>query len=462
MSLYSEEYSNHPLVVSLSIGGVEGITEVLRRDFYCYHKDYPNAQKFPDFLIDRNTRITPLYQLTQRKNEQEALEIARLLIEEFLLCNPGHLDLIGQSCLFYAARDGYAKLCQYLCKSGADVKQADNLGQTCLFYAAREGHVEVLKVLIDLGADINAQDNNKQTCLFYACRDGRFEAVKFLLDKNINYAHKDTQRRSALTFARSKNHSAIVNLLKQHMAETTNINMSSGSIDHSKTNKTTISQSGIPVSWSSSDVAVKYDESTVDSEGKKRYRLQYKPFDNDPNLWLDAPLVKIIEFERRFPHLANWPKTANLPTAIRNPFIKQWYSAATLIIQNLSKYDGGHIFERLVDAKKQNCPDYYDVIKSPMSFSCIKAKLKKSQYESPQQFLNDVQLVFDNCHTYNKTGTWVALTGKAIEKYFNNQLLVSGFNDYVVKHEQIKQHLENVNTSNLEYDTQIVQACHPN
>uniref|UniRef100_UPI003B98817A Bromo domain-containing protein n=1 Tax=Plasmodium vivax TaxID=5855 RepID=UPI003B98817A len=131
-------------------------------------------------------------------------------------------------------------------------------------------------------------------------------------------------------------------------------------------------------------------------------------------------------------------------------FNKQWYLLANQIIQSLSKYEGGHIFEKLVDAKKQNCPDYYDVIKNPMSFSCVKTKLKKGQYGLPTEFIKDVQLIFDNCSLYNTSGSLVAITGKNIEAYFNNQLIVTGYNNFVTKANTINERLQKVEDENLE------------
>uniref|UniRef100_UPI00018BF9FB Bromodomain protein 1 n=1 Tax=Plasmodium falciparum (isolate 3D7) TaxID=36329 RepID=UPI00018BF9FB len=130
---------------------------------------------------------------------------------------------------------------------------------------------------------------------------------------------------------------------------------------------------------------------------------------------------------------------------------KQWYLLANQLILSLSKYEGGHIFEKLVDAKKQNCPDYYDVIKNPMSFSCIKTKLKKGQYAYPSEFVKDVQLIFDNCSLYNTSNSVVAITGKNIETYFNNQLIVMGYNNFILKEKKINDMLKLVEEENIKW-----------
>lgn len=46
-------------------------------------------------------------------------------------------------------------------------------------------------------------------------------------------------------------------------------------------------------------------------------------------------------------------------------------------------------------------PDYHQVIKNPMDFSKIKSKLNLGDYNSNEQAMKDIQLVFFNCDLYN-------------------------------------------------------------
>ncbi|KAF8819479.1 bromodomain-containing protein [Cardiosporidium cionae] len=183
---------------------------------------------------------------------------------------------------------------------------------------------------------------------------------------------------------------------------------------------------------------------------RQKYRLQFHPLCEEHYLWMDAPLVKIEEFERRFPNLAIWSKDRPMaePTGNADCFKREWRNAATTLMVNLSKYQGGHIFEKPVDPKKQHCPDYYDVISRPMSFSCIKGKLRRFDYDAPMDFLADVQLVFSNCALYNKEGSVVAITGKAMEQYFNNQLIVTKFSSFIERDKHIRRTLNLVAEAN--------------
>ena len=58
----------------------------------------------------------------------------------------------------------------------------------------------------------------------------------------------------------------------------------------------------------------------------------------------------------------------------------------------------GH-FERMPD--KAAMPEYFNEIKQPMAFDLIKKKLKRKKYTSVEQFMRDVELVFENAKQYN-------------------------------------------------------------
>lgn len=432
------DFNVFPLIKVIREESLEKIAEFLEQNF----KEYATAENGKETkqieILDKNTLATPLFYVTARATDDECVEVAKLLVDKYNLCKAETKDLMKQTCLFYAAREGHINLCKYLIEKGCKPNDADNFGQHCLFYASREGKTECVQYLINTGANPNLLDYNKQTCLFYASRDGRYDTVKCLLENGVNPNVKDVQRRTAMTFAKGNGHMNVIHLLKTLSTS----NRGSADLLQQPGNQ------GLLNRGSSSNITGTYDLGM-----RKKYKLQYRPLDDDPILWLDAPLVKINEFERRFPQLAVWPKDDSAPVNtevnnMNNMFIKQWYASANHLIQCLSKYEGGHIFEKLVDPKKQNCPDYYDVIKNPMSFSCIKAKLKKGQYKSPTEFISDVQLIFSNCNLYNSSNSLVAITGKNIETYFNNQMIVTGFIHFVTKEKRINELLKKAEEEN--------------
>ena len=58
------------------------------------------------------------------------------------------------------------------------------------------------------------------------------------------------------------------------------------------------------------------------------------------------------------------------------------------------------IFLRLPNPK--DFPDYYEVIKKPIDFERISAKVKQGVYRSMEECLNDFVLMFDNASKYNE------------------------------------------------------------
>lgn len=46
-------------------------------------------------------------------------------------------------------------------------------------------------------------------------------------------------------------------------------------------------------------------------------------------------------------------------------------------------------------------PDYYQIIDTPMDLRCIKEDLHGDNYETPNDFANDMRLIFSNSRNYN-------------------------------------------------------------
>jgi bromodomain-containing factor 1 len=61
--------------------------------------------------------------------------------------------------------------------------------------------------------------------------------------------------------------------------------------------------------------------------------------------------------------------------------------------------------------------DYPDIVKRPMDFSTIKkALLKGGKYVTFEDVFNDVQLIWDNCKTYNMAGSEIYKLAEYMEK----------------------------------------------
>ncbi|KAM5182064.1 E3 ubiquitin-protein ligase TRIM33 isoform 3-T3 [Mantella aurantiaca] len=87
-------------------------------------------------------------------------------------------------------------------------------------------------------------------------------------------------------------------------------------------------------------------------------------------------------------------------------------------------------------------PNYYKIIKKPMDLSMVKKKLQKKHsqhYQTPEDFVSDVRLIFKNCERFNEmmkvvqvyaesqeinlqNDSEVAQAGKAVALYFEDKL----------------------------------------
>lgn len=66
-------------------------------------------------------------------------------------------------------------------------------------------------------------------------------------------------------------------------------------------------------------------------------------------------------------------------------------------------------------------PNYYKIITNPIDFSKIKVKIQRqnfNHYDSVEEFIADVKLVFQNCATYNAATSEIGIAGKIVEEEF--------------------------------------------
>ena len=61
--------------------------------------------------------------------------------------------------------------------------------------------------------------------------------------------------------------------------------------------------------------------------------------------------------------------------------------------------------------------DYPTIVKRPMDFATIKKTLHKGgKYETFEDVFNEVQLIWDNCKTYNMAGSEIYKLAEYMEK----------------------------------------------
>ena len=72
--------------------------------------------------------------------------------------------------------------------------------------------------------------------------------------------------------------------------------------------------------------------------------------------------------------------------------------------------------------------DYISVIRHPINFLMIKEKMIKTYYSSQYEFIEDMNLVFDNCMEYNQRNSKVYKSAQKMKKKFKLMLKEQNLN----------------------------------
>lgn len=102
--------------------------------------------------------------------------------------------------------------------------------------------------------------------------------------------------------------------------------------------------------------------------------------------------------------------TANAPK--KDPYIN-----IKKVLSELLECEDSINFREPVDYKKLGLFDYPLIIKNPMDLSTIKKKLKLKKYKKIQDFVDDVQSIWDNCKSYNVEGSAICKEALKMEKH---------------------------------------------
>ncbi|CAG8532382.1 10592_t:CDS:2 [Ambispora leptoticha] len=112
-----------------------------------------------------------------------------------------------------------------------------------------------------------------------------------------------------------------------------------------------------------------------------------------------------------------------------NRIFKELYE----VIENCTDYEDGEarqrcfLFKELV--RKQDYPQYYQLIKKPIAMKVIQRKVKNNEYSSAQEFRDDFHLMFNNAMEFNETDSQVYKDAVIMKQVFDqryNELVNSG------------------------------------
>lgn len=81
----------------------------------------------------------------------------------------------------------------------------------------------------------------------------------------------------------------------------------------------------------------------------------------------------------------------------------EFTEAMVRLLEELKSSEHASAF--LTKVAKRDAPDYYDVIKNPMDLGTMLRNVRQGRYKSKAQFMRDLDLIWDNCLTYNSEPT---------------------------------------------------------
>ncbi|KAJ6004370.1 Histone acetyltransferase (Gcn5) [Penicillium canescens] len=96
------------------------------------------------------------------------------------------------------------------------------------------------------------------------------------------------------------------------------------------------------------------------------------------------------------------------------------YNQLLHLLNDMQNHSAAWPFTQPVN--RDEVPDYYEVILEPMDLSTMEEKHEKDLYPTPQDFIKDAMLIFDNCRRYNNETTPYAKSANKLEKFMWSQI----------------------------------------
>jgi hypothetical protein len=126
------------------------------------------------------------------------------------------------------------------------------------------------------------------------------------------------------------------------------------------------------------------------------------------------------------------------------------------VFDTIEKDVQAYEFLNPVDYIGLNILDYPKIITHPMDLGTVKKNLFNGDYKTMQDFMSDINLIWQNCRTYNIPGSEIVKMANHCDKRFR-QLVDKQFKNYRSKAESIKSKSNN-STLSLEEKTKLIDG----
>ncbi|RDL42394.1 Uncharacterized protein BP5553_02373 [Venustampulla echinocandica] len=136
-----------------------------------------------------------------------------------------------------------------------------------------------------------------------------------------------------------------------------------------------------------------------------------------PKQWKNGP-CKIDPMSIEAIRASGW--SPDMDELARQPRHGPNYNQLLHLLNDMQNHASSWPF--LNPVSRDDVADYYDVIKEPMDLSTMEVKLEADNYATPEDFIKDAKLIFDNCRKYNNETTPYAKSANKLEKYMWQQI----------------------------------------
>jgi hypothetical protein len=110
-------------------------------------------------------------------------------------------------------------------------------------------------------------------------------------------------------------------------------------------------------------------------------------------------------------------------------------------MNELHKYAISRLFSQPVDPVRDNCPDYFRLINSPMDLGTARHKLESGQYRTVEEWKNDIDLIWTNTFAFNGTKSLLSVLARQCQTHFREitaNLSSDMESDWTSKFEKLK------------------------
>jgi hypothetical protein len=100
----------------------------------------------------------------------------------------------------------------------------------------------------------------------------------------------------------------------------------------------------------------------------------------------------------------------------KSEIAKQHHDRLKECLNQIEEDPKSYEFREPVPWKELGLTDYPEIIKKPMDLRSVRKNLSKGKYKKFEDFFRDIQLIWDNCKTYNIQGSEIYKMAEHMEK----------------------------------------------